>query len=398
LKNYAKADPSAMKFDASGVTETIQRALASAGLATESGLVKGIMDTINQSLTTAGLMQPSEPSGRGTTFDGTACEVDPALAIVDGRTARAANDPVLQPHDRQTSHPGQFLSCSFANAAGMRAYKVYVPASHSRTSGAPMPLVVMLHGCTQSPDDFAVGTRMNALADEHGFVVVYPAQSAGANASRCWNWFRSEDQCRDRGEPSIIAGITGEVVSRYGVDEQRIFVAGMSAGAAMAVVLGATYPDLFAAVGAHSGLAFRAAHDMPSAFGAMHGRGTLAGAPCTATTVPTIVFHGDADRTVQARNGAAIIEQVVGSRPDRSTLRADVESGIAAGGARYERTTYVDAADRVVAEQWLLRDAAHAWSGGSADGSYTDARGPDASAEMVRFFLLQPRASTGVSA
>ncbi len=188
------------------------------------------------------------------------------------------------------------------------------------------------------------------------------------------------------------------MVSRYGVDEQRIFVAGMSAGAAMAVVLGATYPDLFAAVGAHSGLAFRAAHDMPSAFGAMHGRGTLAGAPCTATTVPTIVFHGDADRTVQARNGAAIIEQVVGSRPDRSTLRADVESGIAAGGARYERTTYVDAADRVVAEQWLLRDAAHAWSGGSADGSYTDARGPDASAEMVRFFLLQPRASTGVSA
>ena len=382
-----------MKFVASGVTETIQRALSSAGLDTQSGLIKGIIDTINQSLTTAGLMQPGEPSSRGTTFDGNAREVEPELAIIDVRTASAANDPELQPVERQTSHPGEFLSCSFANAAGTRAYKVYVPASHAIGSDIAMPLVVMLHGCTQSPDDFAAGTRMNALADEHGFVVVYPAQSAGANGSKCWNWFRSEDQCRDLGEPSIVAGITREVASRYGVDEQRIFVAGMSAGAAMAVILGTTYPDLFAAVGAHSGLAYQAAHDMPSAFGAMHGRATSTGAPHTATTVPTIVFHGDADRTVQVRNGRAIIEQVVGSLSDRSSLRVDVQPGIAASGARYKRTTYADATDRVVAEEWLLHGAAHAWSGGSAAGSYTDARGPDASAEMIRFFLSQPRAS-----
>ena len=393
MKNHAgKSDSSATKFDARGVTETIQRALASAGLDTRSGLIGGIIDTIDRSLTTAGLMSPSEPpSGRGTTIDGTAREVDPAIASCDARIAHAANDPDAHPLDRGTSSGGEFLSCSFTNEIGTRAYKVYVPTSHSAAS-APMPLLVMLHGCTQSPDDFAAGTRMNALADEHGFLVVYPAQSGAANGSKCWNWFRPEDQCRERGEPSIVAGITREVALRYGVDERRIFVAGMSAGAAMAVILGTTYPDLFAAVGAHSGLAYRAARDMPSAFGAMHGRASSTDAASMATAVPTIVFHGDADHTVQALNGEAIIEQVVGSHADRTGLRSDLQSGIAAGGRRYDRTIYVDAADRIVAEQWLLHGAAHAWSGGSTAGSYTDARGPDASAEMVRFFLSQPPA------
>ena len=387
------ADPSATKFDARGITETIERALASAGLNAQSGLTRGIMDTINQSLTTAGLMQPSaSPSDGSVIMEGTAREVESPVSIRNMRIAPAANDPVGPALDKETGRDGEFLSRSFTNASGTRVYKVYVPACHADAAQAPMPLVVMLHGCTQSPDDFAAGTRMNALADRLGFVVVYPAQSGGANGSKCWNWFRAEDQGRDGGEPSIVAGITREVAARYGVDERRIFVAGMSAGAAMAVVLGATYPDLFAAVGAHSGLPYRAAHDMPSAFGAMHGGASPAGV--TATAVPTIVFHGDADHTVQARNGESIIEQALRSRADRSTLRSDVQSGLAAGGTRYHRTTYVDAADRVVAEQWLLHGAAHAWSGGSAAGSYTDPRGPDASAEMIRFFLSQPPAST----
>ena len=383
--------PLASKFDAGGITETIQRALASAGLDAQSGPVKGVMETITRSLTTAGLMNHGKPPGAsGSTIDGTARRLDDAVAVSDVRNAQAANDPVAQPLDAETSRPGEFLSGSFTNAAGTRAYKVYVPACHSEASRAPLPLVVMLHGCTQSPDDFAAGTRMNALADEHGFVVAYPEQSGGANASKCWNWFSAEDQRRDRGEPSIIAGITREVASRHGVDERRIFVAGMSAGAAMAVVLGATYPDLFAAVGAHSGLPYRAAHDMPSAFGAMRG-GASQSNTTTATALPTIVFHGDADRTVQASNGEAIIEQVVGSRHDRASLRTEVQAGIAAGGRGYRRTTHVDKADRVVAESWVLHGTAHAWSGGSAAGSHTDARGPDASAEMVRFFLSQPR-------
>jgi len=388
------ADPSATKFDARGITETIERALASAGLTAQSGLTRGILDTINQSLTTAGLMHPgASPRGRPVTMDGTARDVDSPVAIGNMRIAPAANDPVGPSHDKEAGRPGEFLSHSFTNAAGTRAYKVYVPACHADASHAPMPLVVMLHGCTQSPDDFAAGTRMNALADQLGFVVVYPAQSGGANGSKCWNWFRAEDQSRDRGEPSIVAGITREVAARYGIDERRIFVAGMSAGAAMAVVLGATYPDLFAAVGAHSGLPYRAAHDMPSAFGAMRG-GTSHAGVSTATAVPTIVFHGDADHTVQARNGESIIEQTLRSRADRARLRSDLQSGLAAGGRRYDRTTYVDAADRVVAEQWLLHGAAHAWSGGSAAGSYTDPRGPDASAEMIRFFLSQARSAT----
>ncbi len=393
MKNDAgRADPSA-RFDARGITDTIQRALASAGLDTQSGLVSGITDTINRSLTAAGLMRPSENADRGVTIDGSAYEVEPTIAIGDAAApVRAANDPVAPPRDKEAAYGGRFLDCSFTNAAGTRAYKVYVPASQDAASRAPMPLVVMLHGCTQSPDDFAAGTRMNALADEHGFVVAYPGQSANANRSKCWNWFRSQDQDRGLGEPSIVAGIAREVASRYGLDERRIFVAGMSAGAAMAVILGATYPELFAAVGAHSGLAYRAAHDVPSAFGAMHGGAGGTRANAAATAVPTIVFHGDADHTVQAGNGEAIIDQVVRSRADRSSLRTDVQSGIAAGGTRYRRTIYADAADRVVAEQWVLHGAGHAWSGGSAAGSYTDARGPDASAEMVRFFLSQPTA------
>ena len=159
------ADLSAMKFDARGTTETIQRALASAGLDMQSGLVDGITDTINQSLTAAGLMGPSESAGRGITVDGTAREVDATLTIGDAGVARAANDPVERSPDEVEAYSGQFLDCTFTNAAGTRTYKVYVPPSHSAASNVPMPLIVMLHGCTQSPDDFAAGTRMNALAD-----------------------------------------------------------------------------------------------------------------------------------------------------------------------------------------------------------------------------------------
>jgi poly(hydroxyalkanoate) depolymerase family esterase len=393
LKNFAhKSDPSAPKFDASGISETIRRALASAGLDTQSGLVTGITETINRSLATAGLMRSNEPArNEGVTIEGTAREVQPSIELPAPETPPAANDPVIPALDRGTARPGVFTSGTFTCAAGTRAYKVYVPASHD-VGNAPMPLVVMLHGCTQSPDDFAAGTRMNALADQHGFVVVYPAQCGRANASKCWNWFRSEDQGRDRGEPSIIAGIAREVAARHGLDTGRIFVAGMSAGAAMAVVLGATYPDLFAAVGAHSGLPYGAAHDMPSAFGAMQGRAPRAAA--STPMVPTIVFHGDADRTVQASNGDAIVRQAARASGDGATLRRDVQQGVAADGTRYERTTYIDAAERIVTEQWVLDGAAHAWSGGNPAGSYTDARGPDASAEMVRFFLAQRRGDT----
>ena len=372
-------------FDARSITDTIQRALASAGLDTRSGPMKGVTETIEDALASAGLMQPRAPADDGRTFEGSAREVPSSVddASVD--------EPALRAPPAQ---PGAFVERSFAGAAGARTYKLYVPAQHADASGAPVPMVVMLHGCTQSPDDFAAGTRMNALADEHGFVVVYPAQPASANVQKCWNWFRTADQARESGEPAILAGIVRDIAATHRIDERRIFVAGMSAGAAMAVILGATYPDLFAAVGAHSGLAYGVAHDVPSAFGAMRGAsGAPRRAPRDTTAVPTIVFHGDGDATVDARNATTIVAQAI-ARHDGVDLRTERTSGVEAGGRTYSRTTHADASGRVIAEHWILHGAGHAWSGGSPAGSYTDARGPDASREMIRFFYALPRAGT----
>ena len=252
---------------------------------------------------------------------------------------------------------------------------------------------------------------MNRLAEKHGFLIVYPEQAPNANGSKCWNWFKSRDQQRDSGEPSLIAGITREVVAQHDVDPRRIYVAGLSAGAAMAVILGETYPQLYAAVGAHSGLPYGAAHDMPSAFAAMStGRagmpdgstlpeltslpGNGAGARKKAAHfVPTIVFHGDQDRTVARGNGGEIIEQAVAAlaaEAGSEVLAPRTHKGVSAGGQTYSRTVYADATEQPRIESWLLHGAGHAWSGGHASGSFTEAAGADASAEMVRFFLVQP--------
>jgi len=387
---------SSRSFDIGSINDTIQRALTSAGLNTQAGPMKGVMDTIQQSLAAAGLNQYAPAAGEhGLTIDGVAREIFTQDTLVDDapKRPRAPADQVQL---------GEFVSLSFTNHAGTRTYKLYVPASYSGQLGEPVPLVVMLHGCTQSPDDFAAGTRMNALAEQSGFLVVYPAQASNANGSKCWNWFRSEDQDRDRGEPSLIAGITHEVVANYHVDARRVFVAGLSSGAAMAVILGTTYPDTYAAVGAHSGLPYGAAHDMVSAFGAMKGSPGLSGmshrkkpiAGSITRGVPTIVFHGDRDLTVDARNGAEIVEQATHGYSDKTRLQASVRQGTAVGGRKYSHTVYVDAANQPVVEQWVLHGAGHAWSGGSPNGSYTDGGGPDASAEMIRFFYSQLRAGT----
>ena len=282
----------------------------------------------------------------------------------------------------------RFLTGSFAAEAGNRAYRLYIPAG--RRGGAPAPLVVMLHGCTQSPEDFAAGTRMNTLAEEHGLFVLYPAQPSSANAQKCWNWFSPGDQRRGGGEPSIIAGMTRRVVREHGIDPRRIYVAGLSAGGAAAAILGQAYPELYAGVGVHSGLACGAARDLPSAFAAMRGGAPDVPLPPGAAggavpVVPTIVFHADRDATVHPRNGDQVIAQ--SGAAIAGGLRTEVERGRVPGGHGYSRTLHRDGEGRVVLEQWLVHGGGHAWSGGSPDGSYTDPRGPDASRAMLRFFL-----------
>ena len=294
------------------------------------------------------------------------------------RSAALPGSAPRPPPASAVSGAARFLDRTFANHAGSRPYKLYVPAGYR--AAAPAPLIIMLHGCTQNPDDFAAGTKMNRLADAANFLVAYPAQTPSANLQRCWNWFNAADQARDAGEPSLIAGITRQVMADYAVDTARVFVAGLSAGGAAAAIMGQAYPELYAAVGVHSGLACGAARDMPSAFAAMRQGASGHGA---AISLPTIVFHGDQDRTVNPRNGAAIVSQFTGGAAGETR----VENGRSAGGRCYIRTVHSNAAGKTIAEHWLVRGAAHAWSGGSPAGSYTDPPGPDASAEMLRFFI-----------
>ena len=296
-----------------------------------------------------------------------------------GRLGGAASPRARASTD--TKAPGQFIAGSYANAAGERDYKLYIPSNHA---GQALPLIVMLHGCTQSPDDFAAGTRMNRLAEEARCFVLYPAQAHSANHSRCWNWFRRKDQARDRGEPSIIAGMTYEIIRRRNINYRSVYIAGLSAGGAMAAVMAATYPDLYSGVGIHSGLACGSAHDLPTALAAMQGTQGSNRRPgvVAAHGTPTIVFHGDHDKTVHPRNGAEII-----ARSKHAGGPGESERGQSPNGYAYTRTVQRNAEGRVLLEHWLIHGGGHAWFGGCGEGSYTDAKGPDASAEMLRFFL-----------
>lgn len=279
--------------------------------------------------------------------------------------------------------PGSFTRGQHRGPGGERAYRLFRPHQAPPDGRAP-PLLVMLHGCTQTAEDFAAGTAMNTLADPLGWWVLYPTQSRAANRQGCWNWFLPAHTQQGQGEASLIADLCRHVVAAHGLDPSRVAVAGLSAGGAMALALAATHPEVFHAVGVHSGLPYGCAHDLPSALAAMR-----QGAPGRRLPRPVraIVFHGDQDSTVHPANADEILRQVLGTGPQRPEPGAmDVEQGQAPGARRCTRRLHRDAAGRVDAEQWVIHGGGHAWSGGQAAGSFTEPQGPDASAEMLRFF------------
>lgn len=322
-------------------------------------------------------------------------------AVVIDRSPRpaqrpAAGHPLAEP-------PGSFtrMACVHPGARhNPHHYHLYVPPGAS--AGSPMPLVLMLHGCTQNPVDFATGTGMNHAAAPANALVLYPEQPHSANPNGCWNWFRPGDQHRGSGEPALLVAMVRDVMARHAVDAERVYVAGLSAGGAMAAVLGREYPDVFAAVGVHSGLQAGAAHNVMGALSAMK-NGAKAGAATRPTgntgaslppPPPLIVFHGDADTTVHAHNAEQLIQAqltaLASAQGGAQHTVQTVHKGRSPGGRGYTRTVHALPADRagtVVAEHWLLHHTGHAWAGGHASGSHTDPAAVDATAEMLRFFL-----------
>lgn len=298
--------------------------------------------------------------------------------------------PAVTPHIA----PGaQYLSRQHRSATGSRSYRLYIPASlheNPKAPAQPKALLLMLHGCQQTPDDFATGTHMNALAEKHGLVVAYPHQTTRNNAAACWNWFKPAHQMRGAGEPAILAALARKLMREFGLERAQVFVAGLSAGGAMAAILADMYPDVFAACGIHSGLPRGAAHDTMSAMSVM--RKGLTSLPDVPPPVPAsppvrrIIFHGSADSTVNVINAAAIVAAAVGA-----DTRASTTSQRSVRGRGYTRTTFQRPADAAPLEMWLLDGGGHAWSGGRKAGSFTDSTGPDAAAQMVRFFLADSR-------
>lgn len=308
---------------------------------------------------------------------------------------------IQQMHPKPQAPPellGSFERVDFMHDGALHHYQLYVPPGAS--TGKPMPLVLMLHGCMQSPDDFATGTGMNPAAAAAHALVLYPAQLRSANPNACWNWFHPENQQRGTGEPALLVGMLRDVAVHHSVDPRQIYVAGMSAGGAMAAVLGREYPDMFAAVGVHSGLQAGAAHNVMAALSAMstgakpRSESKSPPQPTTTTPLPLIVFHGDADSTVHSKNGEQLVQETIQALGGVGiAVQHERLNGQSTAGQRFTRTVYRDAgaATSAVAEHWVLHGAGHAWSGGHAPGTLTDPRGISATQEMLRFFLEHPK-------
>ena len=317
------------------------------------------------------------------------------------RAKSAAKSPGIpkqpkKPADRvQRPGPGTFVDGHFNCPTGSLAYKLYTPIGSARRR---LPMVVMLHGCTQSATDFAAGTGMNTLADELGFLVLYPEQSKSANLARCWNWFRPENQSRGRGEAASIAGLTREMIVTCKANPARVYIAGISAGGTAAAIIGAAYPELFVAVGVHSGLAKGNITSVGAAISAMKSGGSSGiDTGCgRKRQAPTIVFHGDRDRTIHPSSPESFVRSLRRFSP---RLVLDRTVHVPVGRARaYTRTVYRKGKGQALLEVWIVHSMGHAWSGGSALGSFTDPAGPSASRAMMRFFFARKHAASTVRA
>jgi poly(hydroxyalkanoate) depolymerase family esterase len=302
---------------------------------------------------------------------------------------------------------GDWVSGSASNSSGSRNYNLWVPSGYDKRKSSP--LVMMLHGCTQKPEDLAAISGMNSVADKNNFLVVYPEQTKEANPLRCWNWFDTKHQERNSGEPSLLAAIVQQVGSTHNVDAQRVYVAGISAGAAMAVVMGATYPDLFSGVGVMAGLAFKAGTTVESGLAAMKQggpdpkqQGLLAFKAMgdnvhgkSIRRMPVIVFHGDADPYLSPVNADQVIAQwaktndYLDDDKDNDSVKSEpartIEGSVPAGHS-YIRYVYGDRSGRLLLEKWIVKGLGHAWSGSPAAAPFADPKGPNASEEMWRFF------------
>lgn len=300
------------------------------------------------------------------------------------RNAPARHKP--KPSARPRPAPGTFLSETFTCAEGTLDYRFYTPKGSGRRR---MPMVVMLHGCSQTATDFAAGTGMNRLADELGVLVLYPQQAPGANVGRCWNWHDPRHQARGRGEPAVIAALTRHAMALGRANPARIYIAGISAGGTAAAIIGAAYPDLFAAVGCHSGLAPGNIRSLRSAVAAMRGRHGPQPTGKLPPQLPTIVFHGDSDRVVHLSNAAGFLRNL--ERSHAGPLLCTTRSGRAQGGRDFTQRIHAGRGGKTLLEEWTIHGSGHGWSGGRALGSHTDPAGPDASREMLRFFLSHRR-------
>ena len=388
-------------------TQAIQQALAGVGAGAGGAPRPAPVQPARPALPTTSTPRWAQPLGAAQDL------VQDAVVIDRSSTAppsnpRSSSAAVSAPASARSKSeaPGSFERVAFSYAGAQHHYRLYVPPG--AVANQPMPLVLMLHGCTQSPDDFATGTGMNPAAAQANALVLYPAQPRSANANACWNWFDPSHQHRGTGEPALLVAMVRDVEARHHVDAQRVYVAGLSAGGAMAAVLAREYPDVFAAVGVHSGLQAGAAHNLMAALSAMSTgtRPTVVPAQAPpqgvlASLAPLIVFHGDADTTVHAKNGEQLVDAaLLALAGTGASVQRESIPGQSAAGQRYTRTVYrqhtgasatANADTDVVAEHWALHGAGHAWSGGHAPGSHTDPRGISATQEMLRFFLAHPQ-------